>query len=264
MYHTTHQHRDSPQWVRLVFRLLVHELVSTSQTLMVEVGTSEGSGTRRSAGGQDSAVPTPDAGPQGLFLPRLVEMHQQTRGDVEGLSATVLRLQGCSEESNRVLLQEVVPTQRGNQINTARVVTAVESLAQGSVLMGDRVQAILETQRTMGEGVAGTQEAQRSMAMVGGMWETLLAMAGTLTGILDIRQVVAVSLDNFPVSEGYSLGAPDSAQEQGQLHQFQKLSRYLPPEHCGKNICRVALSRLQILAERVHPNSSAVSELENL
>ncbi|XP_078075838.1 uncharacterized protein LOC144498503 [Mustelus asterias] len=176
-----------------------------------EMGTSEGSGTWKSAGGQDLAVLKPAAGPLGLFLPRLVEMHQQTQGVVERLSATMLQLQGCLGESNRVLLQEVVPTQRANQANTARVAIAVESLAQGSVLMGGRVQAILETQRAMGECVSGIQEAQRSMAMgVGGMWETLLAMAGILAGILETRQAVAVSLDNLAQAQRATAEGPQS------------------------------------------------------
>ena len=93
-------------------------------------------------------------------------MHQEIRGVVE----VVLRLQGCLGESNIMLLQEVVPTPRETQANTARVATAVESLAQGSVLMGDGVQEILETQRAMGECVSGIQEAQHSIAMgAGGM-----------------------------------------------------------------------------------------------
>lgn len=132
-------------------------------------------------------------------------MHQETLGVVDGLSATILQLQGCFAESNRVLSREVVLAQRVNQANTARVASAEESLAQGSGLMGDRVQAILETQRAMAEtqwamveGVAGILEAHRSMATCfGGVWGTLLAMAGALTGILETQQAVAVSLDNI-------------------------------------------------------------------
>jgi len=97
--------------------------------------------------------------------------------------------------------QEVVLTQHAIQANTARVASAVEGQAQGSVLMGERVQAILETQRAMAEDVAGILEAHGSTAMgIGGMWETLLAMAVTLAGILETQQAVAMSFDNLSQS----------------------------------------------------------------
>ncbi|XP_078086605.1 uncharacterized protein LOC144504735 [Mustelus asterias] len=78
---------------------LTGEHIIVADAHRAESGTSEGSGTQKFAGGKDSAGPKPDARLQGLFVPKLVEIYQKTRGVVDGLSATMLQLQSCLEES---------------------------------------------------------------------------------------------------------------------------------------------------------------------
>ena len=61
----------------------------------VEEGTSEATGMRGLAGGEDPAGPRPHAGPLRSLLPQLLEMQRQSQGMQEGLTATLDRLRGC-------------------------------------------------------------------------------------------------------------------------------------------------------------------------
>ena len=84
----------------------------------------------------------------------------------EGLTATLDELRGCWEESQSFQMDQLLPVLCGSLANTARVVSAVESLGQRILTMSGRLQAMAESQQATAESQRATAEGLKRIREV--------------------------------------------------------------------------------------------------
>jgi len=129
-----------------------------------EAGKSKDFCRWRPAGAEETAGAQPGAVPLGSEFLKLLEMQRESRGLLNGLSATFQQLRGCVEESKSLQSQEMVPAFRGTEANTASVGSAMEGLGQEMIAMGGSIQDMVKFPRTIAEGLGSMLETQRAMA----------------------------------------------------------------------------------------------------
>ncbi|XP_078088075.1 uncharacterized protein LOC144506124 [Mustelus asterias] len=174
-----------------------------------EEGTSEASGMRGPAGGEDSAGPRLHADPLRLLLPQLLEMQQQSQRMQEGLTATLDRLRGYWEESQSFQTDQLLSVLRGSQANTARMAATVESLRQEILTMSGRLQAIAESQRATAESQRAAAESQRAtreglnrlLEILRPMAERLESLQETQWDSAETERATAAALENVAQSQ---------------------------------------------------------------
>ena len=122
-------------------------------------------------------------------------MQQQSQGMQEGLTATLDQLRGCWEESQGFQADQLLPVMRASQANTTRVASAVESLRQGILTMGGRLQAMAESQQATAEGLSRLLEILRPMA------EGLKSLQETQQDSAETQRAMAAALENVAQSQ---------------------------------------------------------------